>query len=313
MEKESKGAVAAIKAFFSAIGVFFSGFGTAVAKGDIFVKLTLLWWGAGYVRRKQYVKAAIMTIVEAAIILFTVMFAFEYVPKFGTLGTVKAEKVLNPVTMKSEFNDYDHSFKILLFSLFSFVVWFAAIIVWMKNMMSVYKLQQMEENGEHINTFKEDARMFVGEKFHITLLTLPVIGIIVFTVIPILLLVFVAFTNYDQQHTPPAELYHTFWWRRADSNIWILICTRTGLDIGVVILCNTYYLYWWYSFINTVKQQKDKGTKILAFVICSNNCSTTVRITSACKELFLRWWYCQYNLRTYTSDRIFTGYRAGIN
>lgn len=207
MEKESKGAVAAIKAFFSAIGVFFSGFGTAVAKGDIFVKLTLLWWGAGYVRRKQYVKAAIMTIVEAAAILFTVMFAFEYVPKFGTLGTVKAEKVLNPVTMKSEFNDYDHSFKILLFSLFSFVVWFAAIIVWMKNMMSVYKLQQMEENGEHINTFKEDARMFVGEKFHITLLTLPVIGIIVFTVIPILLLVFVAFTNYDQQHTPPTELF----------------------------------------------------------------------------------------------------------
>lgn len=207
MEKESKGAVAAIKAFFSAIGVFFSGFGTAVAKGDIFVKLTLLWWGAGYVRRKQYVKAVIMTIVEAAVILFTVMFASEYVPKFGTLGTVKAEKVLNPVTMKSEFNNYDHSFKILLFSLFSFVVWFAAVIIWMKNMMSVYKLQQMEENGEHINTFKEDARMFVGEKFHITLLTLPVIGVIIFTVIPILLLVFVAFTNYDQQHTPPTELF----------------------------------------------------------------------------------------------------------
>lgn len=207
MEKGSKGAVAAIKAFFSAIGVFFSGFGTAVAKGDIFVKLTLLWWGAGYVRRKQYVKAVIMTIVEAAVILFTVMFASEYVPKFGTLGTVKAEKVLNPVTMKSEFNNYDHSFKILLFSLFSFVVWFAAVIIWMKNMMSVYKLQQMEENGEHINTFKEDARMFVGEKFHITLLTLPVIGVIIFTVIPILLLVFVAFTNYDQQHTPPTELF----------------------------------------------------------------------------------------------------------
>ncbi len=207
MKKESKGAVAAVKAFFSAIGVFFSGFGTAVAKGDIFVKLTLLWWGAGYVRRKQYVKAVIMTIVEAAVILFTIMFASEYVPKFGTLGTVRAEKVLNPVTMKSEFNDYDHSFKILLFSLFSFVVWFAAIIIWMKNMMSVYKLQQMEENGEHINTFKEDARMFVGEKFHITLLTLPVIGIIIFTVIPILLLVFVAFTNYDQQHTPPTELF----------------------------------------------------------------------------------------------------------
>ena len=44
----------------------------------------------------------------------------------------------------------------------------------------------MEENGEHINTFKEDIKLYIGEKFHITLLTLPVLGIVVFTIIPIL-------------------------------------------------------------------------------------------------------------------------------
>ena len=98
----------------------FSGFGKALVKGDIFVKLSLLWWGAGYVRRRQYVKAAIMTLLEAAIIWFTVSFAMEYVPKFASLGTVKAEKVFNVKTMKSEFNDYDNSFEILLFSLASF-------------------------------------------------------------------------------------------------------------------------------------------------------------------------------------------------
>ena len=77
----------------------------------------------------------------------------------------------------------------------------------MRNMANVYKLQLMEENGEHINTFKEDIKLYIGEKFHITLLTLPVLGIVVFTIIPILLLVFVAFTNYDQQHMPPSELF----------------------------------------------------------------------------------------------------------
>ena len=46
---------------------------TAVAKGDIFVKLSLLWWGAGYVRYKQYVKAIIMTALEAGVILFSVL------------------------------------------------------------------------------------------------------------------------------------------------------------------------------------------------------------------------------------------------
>ncbi len=208
MANQKKGtAMAAVGGFFKVIGGFFSSFGTAVAKGDLFVKLSLLWWGAGYVRRKQYIKALIMTALEAAVIIFTIFFAMDYVPKFGSLGTIKAEKVFNPQTMKSEFNDYDHSFMILLFSLFSFVVWFTAIIVWIKNTINVYKLQLMEKQGEHINTFKEDLKTYIGEKFHITLLTLPVLGVIVFTLIPILLLIFVAFTNYDQQHTPPTELF----------------------------------------------------------------------------------------------------------
>ncbi len=193
--------------FFKAIGGFFADFGTAVVKGDAFVKLSLIWMGAGYAKRKQYVKAALMTLLEIAVIVFSVKFAMQYVPKFSTLGTVKMEKVFNMKTMKSEFNDYDNSFTILLFSLFSFVVWFAAAVVWFKNVINAYALQKMEEAGKHINTFKEDLRSLTEEKFHITLLTLPVLGVLIFTFIPILLLIFVAFTNYDQQHMPPTELF----------------------------------------------------------------------------------------------------------
>jgi len=193
--------------FFGAIGGFFKSFGTAVTKGDVFVKLSLLWMGAGYARRKQYVKAAIMTVLEIAVILFTVFFAMDYVPDFGTLGTVQMEKVFNVATMKSEFNDYDNSFQILLFSLFSFVVWFVFLVVWMCNLINAYKLQQMEETGQHINTFKEDLKSLVEENFHVTLLALPVLGVVVFTVIPILLLILVAFTNYDQNHMPPTSLF----------------------------------------------------------------------------------------------------------
>lgn len=206
-EKNKSGAMAAVSGFFGAIGRFFAEFGTAFAKGDFFVKLSVLWMGAGYARRKQYIKAVIMTVLEIAVIAFTFTFAMQYVPKFGTLGTVQMEKVFNMKTMKSEFNDYDHSFKILLFSLFSFVVWFAFFIVWVKNVVNVYKLQQLEEAGKHINTFKEDMRSYLDEKFHITLLTLPVLGIVIFTAIPILLLILVAFTNYDQQHMPPTALF----------------------------------------------------------------------------------------------------------
>ena len=205
--QEKNSAASAVGSFLKAIGSFFGDFGTAVVKGDAFVKLSLLWMGAGYAKRKQYVKAILMTILEIAIIAFTVKFAMQYVSKIGNLGTVKMEKVFNMKTMKSEFNDYDNSFTILLFSLFSFVVWLAAAVVWFKNVINAYALQKMKEEGQHINTFKEDLKSLIEEKFHITLLTLPVLGVVIFTLIPILLLIFVAFTNYDQQHMPPTELF----------------------------------------------------------------------------------------------------------
>ena len=197
----------AISGFFAVIARFFSEFGTAMAKGDVFVKLSLLWWGAGYFRRKQYVKAILMTLLEIAVIVFTLNFAMAYVPKFGTLGTVQAEQVFNMQTMQTEWNDYDNSFMILLFSLFSFVIWFAAAVVCMRNVVNVYELQMQAQQGKHINTFVEDLREYLDKKFHITLLSLPVLGIVVFTLIPMLLLILVAFTNYDQQHMPPTNLF----------------------------------------------------------------------------------------------------------
>ena len=197
----------AISGFFAVIARFFSEFGTAMAKGDVFVKLSLLWWGAGYFRRKQYAKALLMTLLEIAVIAFTLNFAMAYVPKFGTLGTVQAEQVFNMQTMQTEWNDYDNSFMILLFSLFSFVIWFAAAVVCMRNVVNAYELQQLAQRGKHVNTFVEDLREYLDKKFHITLLSLPVLGIVVFTLIPMLLLILVAFTNYDQQHMPPTNLF----------------------------------------------------------------------------------------------------------
>ena len=197
----------AISGFFAVIARFFSEFGTAMAKGDAFVELSLLWWGAGYFRRKQYAKALLMTLLEIAVIAFTLNFAMAYVPKFGTLGTVQAEQVFNMQTMQTEWNDYANSFMILLFSLFSFVIWFAAAVVCMRNVVNAYELQIQAQRGKHINTFVEDLREYLDKKFHITLLSLPVLGIVVFTLIPMLLLILVAFTNYDQQHMPPTNLF----------------------------------------------------------------------------------------------------------
>ena len=81
-EREKTSIFSAVGGFFRAIGEFFAKFGIAVAKGDAFVKLSLIWMGAGYVKRKQYIKAVLMTLLEIAVILFYCEnFAMEYVPK----------------------------------------------------------------------------------------------------------------------------------------------------------------------------------------------------------------------------------------
>lgn len=201
------GTTAKKEGFFSSVGGFFKDFFTAVSKGDFFVKLSLIWFGAGYIRRKQFVRTLLITVFEAAVILYTIFIAPQYISKFGTLGSVKMEQVFDVNTMQYKFNDYDDSFQILLFSVISIVIWAVFLFVWMKNVITVYKLQLKAESGKHINSFKDDINDFLNDKFHITLLTLPVLGIVLFSVVPIIVLILVAFTNYDQQHLPPSELF----------------------------------------------------------------------------------------------------------
>lgn len=193
--------------FLSSLGGFFKDFFTAVAKGDFFVKFSLIWFGAGYIRRKQFVRTLLITAFEAAVILYTIFVAPQYISKFSTLGTVKMESVFNIDTMQFDVNNYDDSFQILLFSVISIVIWVVALFVWMKNVICVYELQLKAKRGQHINSFLDDVNDFLNEKFHITLLTLPVLGVVLFSVIPIFVLILVAFTNYDQQHMPPTELF----------------------------------------------------------------------------------------------------------
>ena len=57
-----------MKTFLNAIKKYFADFGTAVAKGDIWCKLSLLVMGAGYWGRKQIVKGVLMTALEVVVI-----------------------------------------------------------------------------------------------------------------------------------------------------------------------------------------------------------------------------------------------------
>lgn len=201
-----------MKKALNAIGNYFKNIGIAFVKGDVWVKLSAVLMGAGYMARKQVINGIIMFLVEALFVVLCVGYAAPNLAKFGTLGTVQFEQVFDPLTMTSAVNDYDNSFLILLNSIIALFLIVVFILFWIANMKAVYRLQIRKENGEHINTFKEDVQSLFNEKFHITLLTLPAIGIILMNILPILVLVAVAFTNYDQQHMPPNSLFTWVGW-----------------------------------------------------------------------------------------------------
>ena len=182
-------------------------FGLSIAKGDIWVKLSLIILGAGYFGRKQIVKGIIMTLFEVAFIWFTATVGVPNLSKFGTLGTVQFEQKFDIVTMTNVVNDYDNSFLILLLSIISLIFIVMFVVIYMANMIHVYNLQVLKAEGKRINTFKQDCKSYINEKFHITLLTLPIAGVVIFTVVPLIIMIAVAFTNYDQNHMPPSALF----------------------------------------------------------------------------------------------------------
>ena len=201
-----------MKKALNAIGNYFKNLGVAFAKGDVWVKLSAVLMGTGYIARKQIVNGIIMFMVEALFAVMCIGYAAPNLAKFGTLGTVQFEQVFDPLTLTSTVNNYDNSFLILLNSIISLFLMVVFVLFWIANMKAVYRLQQKKENGEHINNFREDVRSMFNEKFHITLLTLPALGIILMNIIPILVLIAVAFTNYDQQHMPPNALFTWVGW-----------------------------------------------------------------------------------------------------
>ena len=258
-----------MKTFLNAVKKYFADFGRAVAKGDIWCKLSLIILGAGYFGRKQIIKGILMTALEVVFFLFTGLFSINYIKDLNTLGTVQYEAVFDPLTMKNTVNDYDNSLLILLYGIVGILVILAFILLYISNMKAVYRLQLMKEEGEHINTFGEDVKSLFNGKFYITLLTLPSIGVIMMNIIPIIFMSCVAFTylftwvglrNFKNMFTGGTTITFSYAFVRilAWTMIWAVTATFTTF-IGGILLAklinheNTYFKKMWRSlFVVTI-------------------------------------------------------------
>ena len=191
----------AISRFFRWLGGDLKEIGATFVHGDWKTKLSFLIMGFGQLCRGQIVRGISMLALEFGLLLFTFDFGWPYLTKLLTLGTVETHKE-GRVTVYG-----DNSFFILLYGILAVVAVIALIYLWRVNLKQNREAEGLLARGKRLPSNKADLASLLVKNFDKTLLALPVLGIFIFTVVPIIFMICIAFTNYDATHQPPAKLF----------------------------------------------------------------------------------------------------------
>lgn len=182
---------------------------TAIGEGSAATKASAVFMGSGQIARGQIIKGIFYLAAETAFVLFMIFFGGKYVAKLfsGNLGTRVSGEIWNEETQVFEKVAGDNSFLILLYGVVSLVVCILFVLLWAANVKGSYENDLRLRRGEKILTFREDVNELVNKKFYIPLLLPPFIGLLAFTVLPLIFMILIAFTNYDYNHMPPGRLF----------------------------------------------------------------------------------------------------------
>ncbi|MDE7379858.1 MAG: sugar ABC transporter permease [Clostridia bacterium] len=187
-------------------GIFIN-IGMAAKDGDWKTRSSFVVMGFGLITRKQYLRGILYLFFEVLFILYMVFFGWKYLAKMGSLGEVVRAEVWDDAVGDYVINNYDNSLLILLYSLLTIFIMTAFVYMWYQNVKGNLLSQQYVEAHLHLPTTKDDINSYVNENYHKSLLAIPMLGLVLFTILPIFFMIFIAFTNYDQYHMPPAQLF----------------------------------------------------------------------------------------------------------
>lgn len=176
-------------------------------QGDSATKLSFLLMGAGNIARKQIIKGLLFFLSELAFLSFIGLRGISLLQGMGTLGTQR--QVWDYVSKLGIFvrTPGDNSMLMLIYGIMTLMSCILFGCLYVTNLRSAYTTQLKQAAGERLPTFFQEVKTLLDERFHFTLLTIPVISAIIFTIMPILYMVLLAFTNYDHEHLPPRNLF----------------------------------------------------------------------------------------------------------
>ena len=220
----------AIPRFFVKLGVsilnVIVGFGVAVKDeavdivttfkdGNWAVKLSFLIFGFGNFFYGQIGRGLLFLLFEAVFI------GYMAVPSGGiywlskgnwfrtgaTIGTQQGRFEYDIIFDTDVWVPGDDSVKVMLYGLLTIAFIVAFVYTWRLQVKQCRICMDITASGRKVKSGKDDLRSLVDDQFHKTLLALPLTGILVFTVLPIIYMVLVAFTSYDAAHDGYSNLF----------------------------------------------------------------------------------------------------------
>lgn len=226
----------------------------AFKEGGIDIKLSFLIMGFANLVNKQFIKGLLFLLSE---ILFFITFFIQIIPALGgliTLGTQTqgmTTQEVDGITLQVAV-DGDNSMLMLIFGLASLIFCLFFIYIYWSNLKSAKNIYFLKKNNQKIPSFKEDFATLANGRFHMTLMTVPLIGVLLFTILPLIYMITIAFTNFDHNHLPPKSLFDwvgftnfgnvfsgrmagTFFPVLSWTLIWAVFATATNFFFGIIL------------------------------------------------------------------------------
>ena len=208
-----KGSVLGVKNEFCDIGRTFK-------NGNWAVKLSFFVFGIGNIYYGQVARGIFFLLFELIFIGYMVLptggaywlAKCNWFQTGATVGTVQGSMQYNPIYDINEWVPGDNSVKVLLYSLLTVFFIIGFVYTWRLQVKQCRICMDITASGRRIKGIKDDFKSLVDEEFHKSLLALPLMGIMLFTVLPIIYMVLIAFTNYDAAHDGHSNLFSWVGW-----------------------------------------------------------------------------------------------------
>ena len=175
--------------------------------GDNITRLSYLVMGAGSFLRKQYHRGIAFVSIQIIAIVYFISSGFSRINGLRTLGTVAAGRVFDEDRGIYINTKGDNSMLFLLFGVLAVILLVVFLYLYYLNIENSIHNQELQEEGKPLKTLKEDVSDLLDGKFHITVLSIPSLLTVAFTVLPLIFMILIAFTNFDKAHQPPGTMF----------------------------------------------------------------------------------------------------------